>query len=61
VTAYVPSLNEVDVNGQRIELQNMPERPFDSLTVSGDQVTVEYTKGGTVAIDGSTIDIKLTP
>lgn len=61
VTAYIPSFDTVDVNGHRIGLQNMPERPFDSLRVTGDQILIEYRRGGTVSIDGSRIDIRLAP
>ena len=39
----------------------MPERAFDSLRVSGDQVSIEYDKSGTLAIDGSKIEIILAP
>ncbi len=61
VVAYVPDISEIAVDGKTIEIEDMPARSFTSVHLSGDQIDLEYAKGGTIEIAGTKIHLSLTP
>jgi hypothetical protein len=56
VVGFVGDISEISADGKAIGLEDTPTRPFNSLRLSGDQITLEYSKPGTLQIH-----ISLTP